>query len=259
MELNFKIDSRNEYKCIKPRKGLAILWGLAVILAGIFLDIIPRSLVLWGVNLAAEKELYINMNYIEKLMEYGYICYILGAVIIVVTIFFPYKKRIIVTKDNFIIMKSGKDKSYEFENVKKIVDYYVNGRREMKFHFKDKRQTLKIQMDKVVDYASLFHDLKEKHKNLVLSSSFPENIESVSFPVSKHVRIEKGHLVFKDVKVPFSKIQGFTIIQEEDTYNMGMQIAVSGMKHKIIKILPADIQNDDALYGVLSTISEENP
>jgi hypothetical protein len=259
MELNFKMDSVNEYRYVKLRKWIVVLWGNAIILAGIFLNIIPRNLVLRVMNLATEKGIDIKMEYIDILMDYGNLFCIIGVALIFITVLFPYKKKIIVTKDTFSVITSRIEKVYHFEDIKKIVDYYSNGQREMKIRFKDKRGVLTIKRHRVVDYTSLFHDLKEKQKNFVLGSNFPENIESVSFPVSKHIKIEKGHLVVKDIKAAFSKIQGFTIIQEEDTYNMGMQIAVLGMKQKVIKIMPSDIQNDDALYGVLSMIAKENP
>lgn len=261
--MNYKLDSANEYKYVKLRKWIAVSWGALVAIIGLIIFIVPRNWTVLVLEAAETKDIIkdttTSMKYMDRIIQYWYLFLLLGIIIISFTLFIPFKEKVIVTIKGFTIVTSSNETKYLFRDIKKIVDYYSNGRREIKVYFQDKKGALHIKGHRIEDYPSLFHDLKEKHKYHVLGKNFPENIESIKFPVSKHVKVDKGNLMYKDTKIPFSKIAGFTIIQEENTYNMGVTIAVPSIKQKIIKILPSDIQNDDAIYEVLSIISEENP
>ena|GEM_PF-1853407 len=260
--MNYKLDSANEYKFVKLRKWIAVLWGAFASVIGLVLFIVPRNWIVLALEMAESediiKDAIVSMTYMDRIIQYWFVFPILGAIIISFTLFMPFKEKVIVTMKEFTIVTSLNEKRYLFKDIKKIVDHYMNGRREIKVYFQEKKGVLHIKGHQIEDYPSLFHDLKEKHKYYVLGKNFPENIESIKFPVSKHVKVDKGNLMYKDIKIPFSKIAGFTIMQEENTYNMGITIAVPGIKQKIIKILPSDIQNDDAIYEILSIISEEN-
>lgn len=261
--MNYKLDSANEYQFVKLRKWIAVLCGALVAIIGLILFIVPRKWIVFIFEAAESKEIIKDtirsMKSMDRIIQYWFLFLPLGAIIISVTIFMPVKEKVIVTIKGFTIVTSSDETRYLFKDIKKIVDYYSNGQRKIKVYFQEKSGVLSIKGNRIEDYPSLFHDLKEKHKYHVLGKKFPENIESIRFPVSKHVKVDKGNLIYKDTKIPFSKIAGFTIIEEENTYNMGVNIAVPSIKQKIIKILPSDIQNDDAIYEILSIISEENP
>lgn len=242
---------QKEYKLKNSGRITSLLFGIVIMFLGVGASQLSK-----GNHRFLRKILGKDNKLLDYLIQYWYLILCIGVLICLLSLLVVFYTKITVEDGFFLLEGNRGKKKIPFLEVRKIEDYASSQSRGIKIYLKNGRGIL-LSKNKIKDYGSLFHSLKEQHKIAVLGKDFPDNIRKVSFLVTKEIKVEEGKIFRNGQEIPYDRIGSFSLVLQDQSYNFGIAIYPSMKKDKDIMIKAREMENDDAFYGVLRAYCTE--